>query len=63
MDKLIAYAQQAANDPATDIAKKASAQKALQTLTILQMVGQMGKCQGQDIRSYDLELTPKAKPC
>ncbi len=62
MDKLIAYAQQTANDPATDIAKKASAQKALQTLTILQMVGQMGKnAKGQDIRSYDLELTPEGK--
>ncbi len=62
MDKLIAYAQQIANDPAADVANKATAQKALQTLTILQMVGQMGKnAKGQDIRSYDLELTPEGK--
>lgn len=62
MDKLIAYAQKTADDPATEATKKASAQKALQTLTILQMVGQMGKnAKGQDIRSYDLELTPEGK--
>lgn len=62
MDKLIAYAQHTANDPAADVTRKASAQKALQTLTILQMVGQMGKnAKGQDIRAYDLELTPEGK--
>lgn len=62
MDKLIAYAEQTVNDPATDVARKASAQKALQILTILQMVGQQGKnAKGQDIRSYDLELTAEGK--
>lgn len=62
MDKLIAYAQQTVNDPAADVARKAGVQKALQTLTILQMVGQMGKnAKGQDIRSYDLELTNEGK--
>lgn len=62
MDKLIAYAQHTANNPTAPMGQKNSAQKILQTLTILQMVGQQGKnAQGQDIRSYDLELTADGK--
>ncbi len=62
IDKLIGYAQQAAADPAIPAERKTSAQSLLQTLTILQMVGQQSKnANGQDIRTYDLELTADGK--
>lgn len=62
IEKLIAYAQQAADDPALSPASKTKAQQFLQTFTILQMIGQQGKnTKGQDIRSYDLELTADGK--
>ena len=62
IDKLIGYAQQAAADPALPAEQKANAQSLLQTLTMLQMVGQQSKnANGQDIRTYDLELTADGK--
>lgn len=62
IEKLIGYIQQAAADPTATPAQKAQAQNTLQTFTILQMVGQQGKnAKGQDIRSYDLELTADGK--
>ena len=58
IEKLIAYAQQASTDPTVPDTQKANAMKMMQTLTLMQMMGQQGKnAKGQDIRSYDLELT------
>ena len=62
IDKLIAYAQQAAVDPALTPEAKAKAQSFLQTFTMLQMIGQQGQnTKGQAIRSYDVELTAEGK--
>lgn len=62
MEKLMAFVQHAANDPTLDPARKATAQKTLATLTLMQMLGQQGKnSKGQDIRSYDIEITADGK--
>lgn len=62
IEKLIAYAQHASADPTLAPEKKAKAQQMVQHLTLLQMLGQQGKnAKGQDIRSYDLELTAEGK--
>lgn len=58
IEKLIGYAQQASIDPTVPDTQKARAAQLLQTLTIMQMMGQQAKnAKGQDIRSYDLVLT------
>ena len=62
IDKLIAYAQQAAADPTLPADAKTKAQGFLQTLTMLQMIGQQSQnARGQPIRSYDVELTADGK--
>lgn len=62
IETLISYVNEGINDPTTPADKKKSMQEMLQTLTVMQMVGQQGKnAKEQDIRYYDLELTADGK--
>lgn len=62
VENLISLTQKAINDPSIQPADKEKAQKALQSMTFLQMIGQQSKnAAGQDIRAYDFELTTDGK--